>query len=127
MTEDSIAPDIFDRLRKATAADPAELVSLYREYLSEARQTLLQLRGACAEKDAEKLRDRAHYLRGSSLIVGATAMARCCAGLELMGRNSEFGNTAALLDRTAGVLDTAEAELTRRLGPGVVPVTGSAA
>jgi HPt (histidine-containing phosphotransfer) domain-containing protein len=126
MTEDSIAPDIFDRLQKATAADPVELVSLYRDYLVEACQTLLQLRSAWADKDAEKLRDRAHYLRGSSLIVGTTVMARCCARLELMGRNSEFGETALVLDQTSAALEAVEAELTRRLGPDVVPVEGSA-
>jgi HPt (histidine-containing phosphotransfer) domain-containing protein len=126
MTEDSIAPAIFDRLRKATAADPAELVSLYRDYLAEARQTLLQLRSAWAEKDAEKLRDRAHYLRGSSLIMGTTAMARYCASLELMGRNAEFRDTAVLLDQTSAALNAVEAELIKQLGPTVLPVEGSA-
>jgi HPt (histidine-containing phosphotransfer) domain-containing protein len=127
MMEDSIAPDIFDRLRMATAADPEELVSLYRDYLVEARQSLLQLRDALAEKDAEKLRDRAHYLRGSSLIMGTTAMARCCASLELMGRNAEFQDVALLLDQTSAALEAVKAELTRRLGPSVLPVEGSAA
>jgi HPt (histidine-containing phosphotransfer) domain-containing protein len=87
---------------------------------------LPQLRLAWAEKDAEKLRDRAHYLRGSSLIVGATVIARCCSSLELMGRNSEFGETALVLEQTSAALDAVEAELTRRLGPDVAPVEGSA-
>ena len=127
MTDDSIAPNVFDGLQKATAAAPGELASLYRDYLAEARQVLPQLRRAWAEKDAERLRDRAHYLRGSSLIVGATVMARCCSSLELMGRNSEFGETELLLGQTSAALDALEAELTRRLGPNVVPVEGSAA
>ncbi len=126
MTDDSIASDVFNRLQQATAATPAELAYLYRDYLAEARQALLQLRLAWAEKDAEKLRDRAHYLRGSSLIVGATVIARCCSSLELMGRNSEFRETVLVLDQTSAALDAVEAELTRRLGPDVVPVEGSA-
>ena len=127
MTDDSIAPDVFDHLQKATAADAGELACLYRDYLAEARQVLVQLRSALAENDAEKLRDRAHYLRGSSLMVGATVIARCCANLELTGRNAEFRDAALLLGQTAAALDAVEAELARRLGPAVVPVKGSAA
>jgi HPt (histidine-containing phosphotransfer) domain-containing protein len=127
VTDDTLAPDIFDRLQKATAADPAELACLYRDYLAEARQALMQLRCALAEKDAEKLRDRAHYLRGSSLIVGATPVARFCESLERMGRNSEFHDAAPLLDQASTVLAAVEDELTRRLGPEVLPLEGSAA
>ena len=125
---DSIAPDVFDHLQKATTADPAELTGLYRDYLAEARQVLAQLR-QCAwpRKDGAHLRDRAHYLRGSSLIMGATMVARCCADLELMGRNSDFRDAARLLDQTSAALDAVEAELAKRLGPAVVPVEGSAA
>ena len=76
---DSLAPDVFERLQKAAAADPEELAALCRDYLAEARRTLAHLRSALAQKDATRFRDRAHYLRGSSLVIGATAVARCCA------------------------------------------------
>ncbi len=127
MTDDSIAPEVFDRLQKATAADPAELAGLYRDYLGEARQTVGQLRIALAKKDAEHFRDRSHYLRGSSLIVGASVVARCCTSLELMGRNAEFRDATHLLDETSVALDAVEAELGRRLGPAAVLVEGSPA
>jgi HPt (histidine-containing phosphotransfer) domain-containing protein len=100
---------------------------LYRDYLAEARQTLAQLRGALARKDGERFRGRAHYMRGSSLIVGATVVARCCADLELMGRNSEFREAARLLDETSTALTALGTELARRLGPSVFPAEGSAA
>lgn len=127
MTDDSIAPDVFDRLQKATATDPGELACLYRDYLAEARQVMMQLRSALSENYGEKLRDRAHYLRGSSLIVGATVIARCCASLELMGRNSDFHDVTPLLAQTSAALDTVEVELAKRLGPIVAPLKGSAA
>ena len=127
MSDDSIAPDVFNRLQKATAADPAELPALYKDYLAEACQALTQLRSALAEKDAEKLRDRAHYLRGSSLIVGATVVAQSCARLELMGRNSDFRDAARLLEQTSAALEGAGTELVKKLGPAVAPVKGSAA
>jgi HPt (histidine-containing phosphotransfer) domain-containing protein len=120
--DDSIAPEVFDRLQKATAADPAEMAGLYRDYLCEARQTLAQLRTALAKKDAEHFRDRSHYLRGSSLIVGAAVIARCCASLEVMGRSAEFRDATHLLDQTSMALDAVEAELRKKLGPAVVPV-----
>lgn len=87
----------------------------------------MQLRIALGKEDAEKFRDRAHYLRGSSLIVGATEVARLSADLELKGRDSNFEDAAILLGQTLAALDTVEAELTRRLGHAVVPVQGSAA
>jgi histidine phosphotransfer protein HptB len=127
VTDESIAPDVFDRLQKATAADPKELAGLCRDYLAEARHTLTQLSIALAQEDAGRLRDRAHYLRGSSLVIGATAVARCCAALEQMGRNSDFRGAAPLLDQTSVALDAVEAELAKRLAQSVVPVEGSAA
>ena len=127
MTDSSIASDVFDRLQKATTADPAELVGLCRDYLSEARHTLAQLRSALALLDAEQVRGRAHYLRGSSLVLGATVVAQSCATLELMGRNSDLDDAERLLGQISTALNEAEAELAKRLGPSVVPVEGSAA
>jgi HPt (histidine-containing phosphotransfer) domain-containing protein len=126
LTKESLAADVFDRLQKATGA-PAELAGLCRDYLAEARSTLGQLRGALAQEDAGWFRDRAHYLRGSSLVLGATAVARCCADLERMGRESDLRDASPLLDQASAALDELQVELTRRLGPSVVPVEGSAA
>lgn len=127
VADESIAPDIFRHLQKATASNPAELAGLYRDYLAEARQALVQLRSALVRRDAEQFRERAHYLRGSSLIVGASVVARSCANLELMGRNSEFCGAALLLDQASAALEAIEIELARRLGPAVIPAEGSAA
>ena len=49
--ESVILPEVFDRLRQATAKDPAVLVDLCREYIEEARKTLLNW-GAFLVKDA---------------------------------------------------------------------------
>jgi HPt (histidine-containing phosphotransfer) domain-containing protein len=127
VTDESIAPDVFDRLQKAAAADPEELAGLCRDYLAEARRTVAHLHSALVQKDAGRFRDRAHYLRGSSLMLGAAAVARCCAALELMGRDSQLHDAAALLDQASKALDAVQAELARRLGQSVVPVEGSAA
>lgn len=127
MTNDTIASDVFEHLQKATAGEPAELAALYRDYLGEARQALAQLRNALAQKDSVHLRERAHYLRGSSLVLGATVIARCCAHLEQMDGISDVRSARRLLNQTSAALNATEAELTRRLGPAAVPVEGSAA
>ena len=54
-----------------TASRPAELVELCREFLTEARLTLAQLRNTFTLKQSEELRNRAHYLKGSSMVMGA--------------------------------------------------------
>ncbi len=127
MTDDSIAPDVFEHLRKATLHDPAELTSLFRDYLAEARKTLAQMRSAFAQAEAEQVRRQAHHLRGSSLVIGATMVARCCAALEMMDSDSKFRDAEPLLDQTSAALDAVETALAHRLGPSVVPVEGSAA
>jgi HPt (histidine-containing phosphotransfer) domain-containing protein len=122
-----LLPEIFDRLRQATAKDPAVLVELCREYLTEARSTLSQLYDAFGAKDAIAFRERAHYLKGSSLMVGASRLSQCCATLERMGRDSDFREGAPMLEETTAALREVETELTRQVGPAVVPAEGSAA
>jgi len=127
VTDNSIAADVFEHLQKATVRNPAELTGLCRDYLAEARQTLAQARNAVAQTDAEQLRKQAHYLRGSSLVIGATVVARCCADLERIAPASNFRDAARLLDQTSAALAAVESEFAKRLGPSVLPVEGSAA
>ncbi len=122
-----LLPEVFERLRQATAKDPAVLVDLCREYLEEARNTLAQLREASRVKDAMALRERAHYLKGSSLMVGASRLSQCCATLERMGRDSDFRGAEPMLDDTATALREVEVRLTEQVGPEVIPAEGSAA
>ncbi len=109
------------------ASKPAEFVALCRDYLAEARRNLVEMRSAFASKQAGDLRERAHYLKGSSLIMGAVGVTRCCADLEAMGKNSDFRQTERMLEQTSATLDALEAEFVKRLGPDVVSAKGSAA
>jgi len=127
VNSDSLAPDVFEHLQKAAAAEPEELAALCRDYLAEGRRTLTHLRSALAQKDAGRFRERAHYCRGSSLVIGATAVARCCAALEQMGRDGEFRDAARVLDQVAQALQSVQSELASRLGESVIPIEGSAA
>ena len=127
MSEPALARDIFERLRQATANQPDVLAELCREYVSEARNTLVQIQQALAQGDARQLRERAHYLKGSSMMIGARDLSSCCARLELMGRDAELAAAAPELARAAAALKTVEAELLRELGPMALPEQGSAA
>ncbi|HZL66683.1 MAG TPA: Hpt domain-containing protein [Candidatus Limnocylindrales bacterium] len=127
MTDNPITSDVFERLRQATASRPAELVELCRDYLTEARQTLAQLRNAFTLKQANELRNRAHYLKGSSMVMGAIVVTQCCASLEAMGRNGDFGEAGRMLDQLSTALDAVEQEYVNRLGPDVLPAKGPAA
>ncbi|MGB7554835.1 MAG: Hpt domain-containing protein [Candidatus Korobacteraceae bacterium] len=126
VTDTLIALDVFARLQQATASQPGQLVELCREYLSEAAQTLAQLRKASTLQQADELRNRAHYLRGSSMLVGATRLTQCCANLEVMGRNGDFRETEQVLDETSAALDAVEQEFVKMLGPEVLPAKRSA-
>ena len=126
VTDKLIAPDVFSRLQQATASQPGQLVELCREYLTEARQTLAQLRKAFTLKQADELRNRAHYLRGSSMLVGATRVTRCCASLEAMGKNADFSQTEQETEEMSAALDAVQQELVKTLGSEVLPATGSA-
>ena len=102
-------------------------MELCRDYLTEARQTLAQLRNAFTLKQANELRNRAHYLKGSSMVMAAIGVTQCCTSLEAMGRNGDFSEAGRTLDRLSTALDAVEQEYVKRLGPDVLPAKGPAA
>jgi histidine phosphotransfer protein HptB len=125
VTDDLIASDVFERLQQALALKPADMVGLCRDYLAEARRTLAQLRNAFTLNQADELRNRAHYLKGSSLLLGATVVTQCCTSLEAMGKIGDLSETGPMLDRLSSSLDAVEQEYARKLGPDVLPAPGS--
>jgi len=125
--EPVIAKDIFDRLRQAAAKTPGVLEELCREFVVEARAAIVQIRTALSESNAEEMRNRAHYLKGSSMIMGARVLSQCCAKLESMGRVADLGAADAEVDHASAALEAVEAELSRELGPSALPQEGSAA
>lgn len=127
MPERAITGEMFERLREATASNPAELTELCRDYLSEARATIGHLREAIAKRDAQRLRDRAHYLKGSSMMIGARELSQHCATLEQLARDGKLDDVETPLQHAVSALQAVEFELAARLGPAVVPAEGSAA
>jgi len=122
VSEPVLAREIFDRLRQTTANNPEVLTELCRDYILEARNAIAQIDEALAH-----LRERAHYLKGSSMMLGARELAACCATLEKMGRDSELSGAGTALQGALSALKTVEGELAQQLGPTVLPEEGSAA
>jgi len=127
VSEPVLAREIFDRLRQATANNPGMLTELCRDYVLEARHAIAQIREALARSDAGQLRERAHYLKGSSMMMGARELSRFCASLEQMGRDSQLSAAAPELASAMAALRTIEAELVREFGGSVLPEEGSTA
>lgn len=127
MAEVVLAREIFDRLRQATAGDTGVLSELCREYIGEARSTIASLHQALAANNAPEFRERAHYLKGSSLMIGARQLAQHCAALEQMGRDSDLTAAGPALEQTVAALRAVEEELAKDVGPVALPAEGSAA
>ena len=124
--ETILASDVFDRLQQAMTSNRAGLTELYRDFLAEGWRSLRLLSDAVQKRQAEDVRARAHYLRSSSLILGARVVARCAAALEEMGREADLSNAAIALEQTGQALREVQAELSKRLGPGVIPADQAA-
>jgi HPt (histidine-containing phosphotransfer) domain-containing protein len=97
------------------------LEELCRDYVAEARATMAHIREAVNAGDPERLRDRAHYLKGSSMMIGARTLSQCCASLEAMGRDRRLEKAGAGLDDATCALSAVESELLREVGPSVLP------
>jgi hypothetical protein len=124
-TETPLTAGVFDQLQQAMAADKTGFTDLYREYLADAWHTLDLLRETAPHR-FEDLRQRAHYLRSSSLVLGAHKVAHLAGMLEEKTRTSVSIDSDAL-DRIAEALREVQAELAERLGNGVIPADKTAA
>lgn len=127
MTNVVIAREVFDRLRQATAGDPGVLAELCREYVTEARSTVTGLREALAQEDAAEVRARAHYLKGASMMIGASNLAQCCSTMERMGKDIDLSEAGPALEQVLVALRAVEEELAKELGSVALPAEGSAA
>jgi Hpt domain-containing protein len=123
--ETPLIAEVYDQLQQAMAADRAGFTELYRDYLADAWQTLQRLRDAVRQRLREETCARAHYLKSSSLVLGAHRVARHATMLEETARTSDIDEDA--LGRIADALREVQAELAVRLGGEVLPAGRTAA
>lgn len=125
--ETPLTTEVFDQLRQAMEADPAGLTELYREYLTDAWQSLHLLRESVQQRQGEAVGAKAHYLKSSSLVLGARGVARYAARLEEAAKDLEPKEAGRLLRQMQQALREVQTDLSKRLGPGVVPARTRAA
>ena len=125
--ETQLTDAVYEQLRHAMAGDAAGFTAIYRDYLADARQTLRALRMCVKARHVGEVRAKAHYMRSSSLVLGAQGVARHAASLEqaaIAGQTERFGD---LLKKTERAVNGIQLELYRRLGSGVLPADQTAA
>ena len=108
-TDEQIAVDplIFNGLRELAGDEaPDFLMTLVEHFLSDAPQSLEQMRLAAVRGDLYELARLAHRLKGSASNLGALGMARMC------GQIREAGEARAL-KRASGLLNELEREFER--------------
>jgi len=109
------------------ASNPMGFCELYREFLVDARLTLTALARARALQQSDEFRNKAHYLKSSSSVLGARRLAEICAELEELGRSSNLNGADQKLAQAAEMLAQTQGELVQRLGTSVVPAVTPAA
>lgn len=124
--ETSLVPAVFDQLQNAMATDRVGFTDLYRDYLEDAWRTLEELREAVRQQRLPEVRDKAHYLKSSSLVLGAHEVALCVTRLEERARVAGVIEEIEV-ERTADALSELQNELAQRLGSGVLPTGKTAA
>lgn len=81
-----------------TEADPHLVKVLLEMFLDDTEERLGKLRAAGREEDAEGIRHKSHVLRGRSVYMGATRVARICKEFEHAGDSRNVGEASELLE-----------------------------
>jgi HPt (histidine-containing phosphotransfer) domain-containing protein len=125
--ETPLSSAVFDQLRQAMSNDSAGFAALYRDYLTDAWQTFHLLRESVDQRHFENVQAKAHYLKSSSLVLGAPLVARYATEVERAALAKDLSDAGALLDDTKRALRQVQAELAGRLGKTVIPTNEAAA
>jgi len=126
-SETHLRPAVFEQLRLAMNSDPSGFLELYRDYLAEAWLSVQALRVSIQQRDAEAVRAKAHYLKSSSMVLGAAHVAQEAAILEEAAAGGRFDEAAARLNQAVLRLKQVTARLVEELGREVDPAGITAA
>jgi HPt (histidine-containing phosphotransfer) domain-containing protein len=99
------------RLRDLTDGDAEFERELIDTYKDSARNILIQLRANLSAGNALGVAREAHALKGASLNVGASSMARCAAEIETAARAGDARRASEKLDDLRGEEQALWAEL----------------
>ena len=101
------------RLRDLTDGDAEFERELIETFVASARVLLAELRAGLMARNAAAVTKDAHALKGVSLNVGATSMAKCAAELEMAARAGKIGPIDLVLEQLRSEEHALWAELAR--------------
>jgi signal transduction histidine kinase/CheY-like chemotaxis protein len=108
---------IAELMRLQTPARPNFVRDLVARFVADAALLLTTLRSAAGDADAERLREAAHALKGSSRNLGANPLSALCEDLERDAAAGKLEGSVELVSKVAAELAKAQREL-ERLGAG---------
>ena len=88
----------FEAIRKAFGSDDESFRDILSTYFKESRQSISDLQSALARRDPVTIRKVAHYLRGSSDVVGFREIAKTCREIESM-KEENWGLSQIMFDQ----------------------------
>jgi CheY-like chemotaxis protein len=100
-------------LRLQTHARPTFYRDLVARFVADADPLVASLHGALEDRDAERLKDAAHALKGSSRNLGARLLSAVCEGLERQASEGRLDGAATGIARVVHELERASGELER--------------
>jgi HPt (histidine-containing phosphotransfer) domain-containing protein len=98
MTKDAVVLDRL-RLRELTDGDADFERELLETFVASARVLMAELRAGLMARNAAALAKDAHSLKGVSLNVGATSLAKLAAELEMAARTGKLESIDVTLER----------------------------
>ncbi len=98
----------LDQLLADTGGEAAFIVEIIDDYLADARSLLVVLADSIAAGDATAARDAAHSMKGTSASIGARALSKLSAGIEMLCREGDLGEANALRSQLGEAFAQAE-------------------
>jgi HPt (histidine-containing phosphotransfer) domain-containing protein len=122
MNHGAIDPAVLDQVCEDTGGDGGFVIEIIDEAIADARERLITFSEAIRARDAERGRDAAHSLKGTSASVGALALADLAMTAERACRDGSITVASELIPELESAVALAASALARekprfRAGP----------
>ncbi|RMH69745.1 MAG: Hpt domain-containing protein [Gemmatimonadetes bacterium] len=103
--------DVINDLIELGDGDTEFITDLIQTFLTDAEETIPQLKAAIEAGDAEKIRRIAHSLKGASANIGGIGIAEVGEQIEQKGRDGDLAGVATLFEEFMHRYEQTQAEL----------------
>jgi len=112
--EELVVPETLHSLTQNTGGDPSLVIDIYAMFFEDARTTIVEMETLCSNRDLEALRKKGHYLKGSSMVVGARRLAQLCLQIEAT-RDANWSSLEAQISMAREVMESTESVVNQLL------------